>query len=298
MRERRPGEQRGPRAWCPGVACRITDAGFAAWAFAPCVSSNEGVPGTLRRTGSGSSIGPGAEAPRQGGDHHRCSDEVSLDEGGGGVVFASERRGGTNEIAVSDTAVRTNRSAGRALQRRRAAAMTMPTTEKKPVTTANPDNGIVSPPSGTSKSTPAALGKRSGEDGGHHRCERGNQAGVGEPAESVGVAGLARCRACDDPGVKHVVQVVPPSFGASSPRRGWRFLAADVSPAGSLAASAGSAGFCGDSPASILKERGTCVSGTGQGPPRQCSIRRWSGRNPLRTPHRTAWVRLSTSILR
>jgi hypothetical protein len=28
--------------------------------------------------------------------------------------FASERRGGTNEIAVSDTAVRTNRSAGRA----------------------------------------------------------------------------------------------------------------------------------------------------------------------------------------
>ena len=67
--------------------------------------------------------------------------------------FAPERRGGTNEIAVSDTAVHTNRSAGRALQRRRAAAMTMPTTEKKPVTTANPDNGIVSPPSGTSKST-------------------------------------------------------------------------------------------------------------------------------------------------
>ena len=36
----------------------------------------------------------------------------------------------------------------------------------------------------------------------------------------------------------------------------------------------------------------------GQGPPRQCSMRRWSGRNPLRTPHSTAWVRLSTSILR
>ena len=72
------------------------------------------------------------------------------------AVFAPERRGGTNEIAVSDTAVHTNRSAGRALQRRRATAMTMPTTEKKPVTTANPDNGIVSPPSGTSKSTPTA----------------------------------------------------------------------------------------------------------------------------------------------
>ena len=40
------------------------------------------------------------------------------------------------------------------------------------------------------------------------------------------------------------------------------------------------------------------VSERGQGPPRQCSMRRWSGRNPLRTPHRTAWVRLSTSILR
>src|SRR5256886_10753591 len=72
------------------------------------------------------------------------------------AVFAPERRGAANEIAVSDTAVHTNRLAGRALQRRRAAAMTMPTTEKKPVTTANPDNGIVWPPSGTSKSTPAA----------------------------------------------------------------------------------------------------------------------------------------------
>src|SRR6266516_6120420 len=70
------------------------------------------------------------------------------------AVFAPERRGGTNEIAVSDTAVHANRSAGRALQRRRTAAMTTPTTEKKPVTTANPDNGIVSPPSGTAKSTP------------------------------------------------------------------------------------------------------------------------------------------------
>src|SRR5262245_64005 len=72
------------------------------------------------------------------------------------AVFAPERRGATNEIAVSDTAVHTNRSAGRALQRRRATAMMMPTTEKKPVTTANPDNGIVLPPSGTSKSTPTA----------------------------------------------------------------------------------------------------------------------------------------------
>jgi hypothetical protein len=72
------------------------------------------------------------------------------------AVFAPERRGGTNEMAVSDTAVDTNRCAGRALQRERAAAMTMPTTEKTPVTTANPANGIVSPPSGTSKSMPTA----------------------------------------------------------------------------------------------------------------------------------------------
>jgi hypothetical protein len=129
------------------------------------------------------------------------------------AVSAPERRGGTNEMAVSVTAVRTNRSAGRALQRRRAAAMTMPTTEKKPVTTANPDNGIVSPPSGTLEVDANGLGKRSDEGGGHHRCERGNEAGAGEPAESVGVAGLARCRACDDPGVIHALHVVPPSFG-------------------------------------------------------------------------------------
>ena len=35
-----------------------------------------------------------------------------------------------------------------------------------------------------------------------------------------------------------------------------------------------------------------------QGPPRQCSMRLWSGVNPWFTPHRTAWVRLLTSILR
>jgi hypothetical protein len=87
-------------------------------------------------------------------------------------------------MAVSVTAVHTNRSAGRALQRRTAAATTMPATEKKPVTTANPDNGIVSAPSGTSKSTPTALGKCSGEGGGHHRGERGNDAG-GRPGPGV-----------------------------------------------------------------------------------------------------------------
>src|SRR4030095_8480128 len=64
------------------------------------------------------------------------------------AVVAPERRGGTNEIASSDPAVHTNRSAGRALQRTRATAMTMPTTEQTPVTTANPANGIVSPPTG------------------------------------------------------------------------------------------------------------------------------------------------------
>src|SRR5262245_16630887 len=35
--------------------------------------------------------------------------------------------------------------------------MPLPITEKKPVTTAIPDTGIASPPSGISKSTPAAL---------------------------------------------------------------------------------------------------------------------------------------------
>ena len=36
----------------------------------------------------------------------------------------------------------------------------------------------------------------------------------------------------------------------------------------------------------------------GQGPPRQCSMRWWSGVKPCSTPHSTAWVRLATSILR
>ena len=35
-----------------------------------------------------------------------------------------------------------------------------------------------------------------------------------------------------------------------------------------------------------------------QGPPRQWSIRWWSGVKPWLTPHSTAWVRLPTSILR
>ena len=35
-----------------------------------------------------------------------------------------------------------------------------------------------------------------------------------------------------------------------------------------------------------------------QGPPRQWSIRWWSGLKPLFTPQSTAWVRLATLILR
>jgi monoamine oxidase len=35
-----------------------------------------------------------------------------------------------------------------------------------------------------------------------------------------------------------------------------------------------------------------------QGPPRQCSMRLWSGVKPCFTPHRTAWVLLPASILR
>ena len=36
----------------------------------------------------------------------------------------------------------------------------------------------------------------------------------------------------------------------------------------------------------------------GQGPPRQCWMRWWSGLKPCATPQRTAWVRLATPILR
>ena len=95
-----------------------------------------------------------AGAP-QGGDHHRRSDEVQPEEGGGGGGVCPGR--GAAGPARSRSASRPSaRSARRGERSNEAepAAMTMPTTEKKPVTTANPDNGIASPPSGTSKSTP------------------------------------------------------------------------------------------------------------------------------------------------
>jgi hypothetical protein len=48
----------------------------------------------------------------------------------------------------------------------------------------------------------------------------------------------------------------------------------------------------------MLSGEGPAIApGPGQGPPRQCSMRWWSGVKPWRTPHRTAWVRLATSIL-
>ena len=56
----------------------------------------------------------------------------------------------------------------------------MPTTEKKPVTTAIADNGMVS---GDLEVDAKSLGQRSRDGGGHHRCERGDGAGDGEPAE-------------------------------------------------------------------------------------------------------------------
>ncbi len=44
--------------------------------------------------------------------------------------------------------------------------------------------------------------------------------------------------------------------------------------------------------------RGWWGRGVGQGPPRQWSMRRWSGLKPCSMPHRTAWVRLVVPILR
>ena len=104
------------------------------------------------------------------------------------AASAPETRGGTSEIAVSDTVVCTNRSAGRALHRSSAAAMTTPTTEKKPVTTANPDNGIVSPPSGTSKSTPTAWASAAARVVATIAASVATTPVRDEPAESVGVA--------------------------------------------------------------------------------------------------------------
>ena len=54
-----------------------------------------------------------------------------------------------------------------------------------------------------------------------------------------------------------------------------------------------------DTPPFILRHKSFRIAiPRAQGPPRQCSMRLWSGVNPCFTPHRTAWVRLPASILR
>ncbi|MBL7259945.1 hypothetical protein JKJ07_37050 [Actinoplanes sp. LDG1-01] len=71
------------------------------------------------------------------------------------AAAAPQRSGGISETPVSPTAVHPNRSTGRALHRRKPAAITTPTRQKNAVTTANPATGMASP-STTSKSIPAA----------------------------------------------------------------------------------------------------------------------------------------------
>jgi|GEM_PF-4847693 len=117
------------------------------------------------------------------------------------AVFAPERRGGTNEIAVRATVVHTNRGDDDAHDREEAGHHGEPGQRDRFATIGHLEvdaNG---------------LGKRRGEGGGHHRPERGNEAGTGKSAESVGAGGPVRYCPYDDLGVVHAVHVVPPSLG-------------------------------------------------------------------------------------
>ena len=86
----------------------------------------------------------------------RRSDEVQPEEGGrGGGVCPGEE--GRDQRDRCQRHCRPHESLGGAsAPTKKSDGNDDATTEKKPVTTANPDNGIVSPPSGTSKSTPMA----------------------------------------------------------------------------------------------------------------------------------------------
>src|SRR4030095_12756420 len=143
--------------------------------------------------------GCGGSAP--GGDDHGGSDEVESGEGGGGGGVCP-REEGRDQRDREQRPCRPHESLGGA---------SAPTTKRDGNDDAHDreDAGPHGEPGqrdrfatiGDLEVDANGLGKRSGEGGGRHRCERGKQRGDGEPTESVGVAGLARCQAGADPAV-------------------------------------------------------------------------------------------------
>jgi len=126
------------------------------------------------------------------------------------AVFAPERRGETNEIAVSDTAVYAKSLGGASAPTKKSGGNDDAHDREDSGHRGEPGQRDRFATFGDFEVDANGLGKRSGEGGGHHRCERGKESCDGEPAESAGVARLVRCRVCDDPGVFHAVHVVAP----------------------------------------------------------------------------------------
>ena len=130
-------------------------AGRGCWHYDFVAAQKSSVGGGRRRVRprGRSSIGPAAEATRQGWDHQRRSDQVEPNEvGGGGSVRAGEERWDQRDRGQRHRRPHEPRG-GASAPAQESEREHDATSEKKPVTTAIPDNGIVSPPSGTSKST-------------------------------------------------------------------------------------------------------------------------------------------------
>ena len=124
-------------------------------------------------------------APRQGRDHHRRGDEVGPEEGA--WWWCSHRSGRAGPTRSRSTHRRQHETLGGA---------SAPTKKSDGQDDAHSEGGR-SPRRTRTGDRLATLGdlevdadgpaERSAEGGGHHGCERGDRAGDGEPAESVGV---------------------------------------------------------------------------------------------------------------
>ena len=126
-----------------------------------------------------------------------------------------------NEIAAATVPSPRIARRGERPKRRSASA---PTSEKKPFTTVNPDNGRLAT-IGVLELDTRGLSQRSCEGGGQHRSRRGEETGDGEPAQSSGVACPAPCRVCDqlhpptDDDTEHAAHPAPATGQCVAPHR-------------------------------------------------------------------------------
>ncbi len=96
-----------------------------------------------------------------------------------GVRRGEQRAGPARSRSATPPSTRTAQRGERSNAAARSRC-TMPTSEKKPVTTATPETGIVSSLPDTAKSTSAARASAAPSGGGDHRSKRGDDTGHGE----------------------------------------------------------------------------------------------------------------------